>query len=163
MNQLLTLSILSLSISACGGNSLLPSQQQQFQVDSVPVGASVLVLGEAMGQTPLTLSTRTVFPQTFDDSRQHLYGRIELRHPGCTPLITTVSSRIISSGLKAKLECGAGMQRQPTVHPATSTPVATPEMPRLKQRLQQLRELYQEGLISEEEYDEKRRQLLDEL
>lgn len=161
MKRPLTLSILTLSMSACGGNSLLPSQQEQFKVDSVPVGASVLVLGEAMGQTPMMLSTRTVFPQNFELSEQHLYGRIELRHPGCEPLITTVSSRIISSGLKARLQCDTAAQEQQASPPAFPSPAS--ETTPLKQRLQTLKELYQEGLISEEDYDVKRRQLLDEL
>jgi hypothetical protein len=159
MKRPLILLIFSLSISACGANSLLPPQQERFQVDSVPVGASVLVLGEAMGQTPMMLSSHEVFPQTFDDSRQHLYGRIELRHPGCEPFITTVSSRIISSGLKAKLECDHGLQEPPAI----TTPALAPEVTPLKQRLRELKAWYQEGLISEKEYDEKRRQLLEEL
>ena len=162
MKRPLTLSLLSLSISACGGNSLIPSQQDNFQVDSVPVGASVLVLGEAMGQTPMTLTTREVFPQSFDYNKQHLYGRVELRHPGCKPLITSVSSRVISSGLKAKLECDniPQAQQEPSATQPTTVP---PEPTSLKQRLQKLKELYQENLISEEEYAEKRRRLLEEL
>ena len=160
MKRPLTLTLLSLSICACSGNSLIPSQQEEFQVDSIPVGASVLVLGEALGQTPMTIATRTVFPQNFESSKQHLYGRVELRYPGCQPMITAVSSRIISSGLKANLDCGTtSQQTAPAIQPST---VITQPKP-LKLRLEKLKELYQEGLISESDYDEKRRQLLEEL
>lgn len=163
MKRHLTLSLLIISLSACSGTSLLTRQQRTFQVDSVPVGASVLVLGEAMGQTPLTLHTRDVFPQNFAHDKQHLYGRVEIRHPGCKAFITTVSSRIISDGLNAKLECSgkttSAVSPQPpqlgeTVESATSN---------LKQRLRKLQELYDEGLISDTEYQQKRQQLLDEL
>ncbi len=164
MQQRLTLSLLTASLCACSGNSLLTGQQRSFQVDSVPVGASVLVLGEAMGQTPLTLHTRDVFPQSYAHDKQHLYGRVEIRHPGCKTFTTTVSSRIISHGLNARLEC----DEKPTAPPAAQVEQQTAPLQRqqpqpLKQRLIRLKELYQEGLISEPEYEAKRKQLLEEL
>ncbi len=156
--------LLGLSLSACSGNSLTPSQHDTFQVDSVPVGASVLVLGEAMGQTPMSLHRKDVFPHNYDHSKQHLYGRVEIRNPGCKPFITTVRSRVLSDGLKATLDCG----EKPTLTPAAQTeqqaaPVQQQQEPSLKQRLRSLKELYEEGLISEQEYETKRQQLLEEL
>ena len=149
-----------LTLTACSGNSLLPAQQGSFQVDSVPVGASVLVLGEAMGQTPMTLLRSDVFPRNYDFDKQHLYGRIELRHPGCNPFITTVSSRVLSDGLKAKLECEEMATTSPVLQPV---PAQQKEDSSLKQRMIKLKDLYEEGLISEQEYEAKRRQLLEEL
>lgn len=157
MSHKLIATLIALPLVGCSGNSLLPSSSNQIQIDSVPVGASVIVLGKAMGQTPMNLSTRDVFPQSFAQEKQHLYGRIELTYPGCEPFITTVSSRIISNGLKAKLDC-----REPPQTTMTS-PTPRTEPVELKLRLQQLKELYQEELISEQEYATKRRKLLEEL
>jgi hypothetical protein len=168
-----------LPLFACSGNPLLSSSQEQFLVDSAPVGASILILGETVGQTPLTLQKHDVFPQSFDPEKKHLYGRIELVYPGCEPFITTISSRVINEGLTALLTCHDNKRAEPAStptqvpiqeqpqgqvqQPATdgSHPVvpatATPD---LKQRLQQLKGLFDEGLISEEDYNIKRRELL---
>ena len=167
MNYRLLTSFLSLPLAACSGNILLPSQQESIRVDSVPVGASVLVLGEAMGQTPINLTTRDVFPQSYDHEKQHLYGRIELSHPGCAPFITTVNTRIISEGLNAHLKCAKSESPdKPTTTSPKTAPVAVTAQGQpitIKQRLRQAKELFDEGLISEQEYAEKRRQLLEEL
>ena len=150
----------ALGLAACSGNPLIPPQQESFKVDSLPVGASVLVLDEAMGQTPMTLHRRDVFPRNYDQDKQHLYGRVELRHPGCKPFITTVSSRVLNDGLKAKLECGEQTAAPAAPQPA---PIQQEEDSSLKQRLIKLKELHEEGLINDEEYEAKRRQLLEEL
>ena len=157
MKQPLMAPLLLLCLSACSGNSLTPSQGATFQVDSVPVGASVLVLGEAVGQTPMVLQRSDVFPHNFDHDKQHLYGRVELRHPGCNAYITTVSSHVLSDGLKAKLECGEKTTKE------AASEVRQSEDSSLKHRLIKLKEIYEEGLISDEEYEAKRQQLLDEL
>jgi hypothetical protein len=145
---------------------MVSSSRDQFLVDSAPVGASVLVLGETMGQTPLTLNTRAVFPQSFPSEKQHLYGRIELTYPGCEPFITTVSSRIISEGLTARLSCREQPPTSPTsafTHPAPSPSSSAAKPLEIKPRLQQLKQLFEEGLISEGDYAAKRQQLLQEL
>ena len=167
MKRKLPASLATLLLTACSANSLAPMQQDQVKVDSVPVGASVLVLGEAMGQTPLHLNTRDIFPQSYDHDKQHLYGRIVLSYPGCEPFTTTVSSRIISEGLNARLKCNTPREDGDQATPLPTTPTAVTESEqesdRLKQRLRQAKELFDEGLINVEEYAEKRRQLLEEL
>ncbi|MEN8170643.1 MAG: PEGA domain-containing protein [Pseudomonadota bacterium] len=164
MKYHLLTTFIALPLFGCSGNTLIPSHSDQISVDSVPVGASVLVLGEAMGQTPMSLSTRDVFPQSFELEKQHLYGRIQLTYPGCEPFITTVSSRIVSDGLKAELDCVDSNvpQEKASVSPQAETPPET-EPSELKQRLQQLKGLFEEELISEQDYAEKRRQLLEQL
>ncbi len=143
------------------------SDEEMFKVDSVPVGASVLVMGEAMGQTPMSLHKRDVFPRLFAPLKQHLYGRIELIHPGCEPFVSTVNSRIISEGLNARLNCDSSA---PPVTSPTPQPQQSPDIAAegevsatLRQRLQRLKALFEEKLISEEDYATKRRQLLEEL
>ncbi len=163
MSHKLLATLFALPLVGCSGNSLLPSSNDNFQVDSVPVGASVIVLGEAVGQTPITLSTRDVFPQSYDQDKQHLYGRVELAYPGCESSLTTVSSRVLGHGLKVKLKCGDTTQTPETPVSVIVESAPQSESVALKLRLKRLKELYQEELISEEEYAEKRRKLLDEL
>lgn len=163
MTHKLLATLIALPLAGCSGNSLISASNDTFQVDSVPVGASVIVLGEAMGQTPMTLSTRDVFPQSYDQGRQHLYGRVELTYPGCESSLTTVSSRVLAHGLKAKLKCDVETQTKEAPAADILEPTSQSEPVALKLRLQKLKELYQEELISEEEYAEKRRKLLEEL
>ena len=163
MTHKLLATLIVLPLAGCTGNSLLPSSSDTFQVDSVPVGASVIVLGEAMGQTPMTLSTHDVFPQSYDQDKQHLYGRVELTYPGCESTLTTISSRVIGHGLNAKLKCGDTNPTQEKPQAVIVEPTPRSEPSELKLRLQKLKELYQEELISEEEYAEKRRALLEYL
>ena len=132
-----------------------------IKVDSVPVGASVLVMGEVMGQTPMSLRKREVFPHLFAPQNQHLYGHIKLTYPGCEPFVTSVSSDIVSNGLKARLNCDNPPPLTPA-QPAKTSP-ADNASEGLRQRLQQLKSLFEEGLISEQDYASKRRQLLEEL
>ncbi|MCW8919662.1 MAG: SHOCT domain-containing protein [Gammaproteobacteria bacterium] len=162
--------LLALPLVGCSGNPLFSSSRDQFLVDSAPVGASVLVLGETLGQTPLTLRKQDVFPQSFDPAKKHLYGRIELVYPGCEPFIATVSSRVINEGITARLTCDAGTAAEalpalaPVAEPAASEVAQPPAVtPGLKQRLRQLKDLFDEGLISEEEYHSKRSELLQAL
>ncbi|MDH5785120.1 MAG: hypothetical protein OEZ16_05845 [Chromatiales bacterium] len=165
MKRKVTLTFLAASLTACGGNSLLPSQQQSFSVDSLPPGASVIIMDEAVGQTPITLTAHQVFPQNFDHSKQHLYGRVELHYPGCKPFITAISGQILSSGLNARLECRdepSGVFA-PSAEHAKSFAGEERQEKTLKQRLRQLKELHEEGLIDEHDYREKRRQLLEAL
>lgn len=162
--------LIVLPLIGCSGNPLFSSARDQFLVDSAPVGASVLVLGETVGQTPLTLRKQDVFPQSFDPGKKHLYGRIELVYPGCERFIATVSSRVINEGITARLDCGDGTATEALPAPAITTEPAAGEVaqpvtpaPGLKQRLRQLKELFDEGLISEEEYHSKRSELLQAL
>ncbi len=137
-------------LTACAGDSLLPTQSEQFQVSSKPAGATVYIMGKEVGKTPLDVATNQLFPISYPKELESKFGKIELKYPGCEPYIKPVSGRILADGLKAKLDCAS--QASPVT--ATRTP---------HERLRQLKSIYDEGLISKEEYQEKRQSILNEL
>lgn len=151
MNKTLLSSLLASGLlSACAGGSMIPRDANQFTVSSTPSGATVHVMGKELGVTPLDVTKEQVFPLTYPKELENKFGRIQIRHPGCEPYETPVSGYILSTGLKAKLVC-AHTESKPTAR----------ENP--QERLRQLKAIFDEGLISEEEYQVKRQSILEDI
>jgi hypothetical protein len=142
-------------LSGCAGDSLMPQSIDRFAVTSEPSGATVYAMGNVAGTTPLELSTSQVFPVTYPYELQSKYGKIELSYPGCEPYSRTVSNSVLANGLKAKLDCP-----QPAVPAAVTAPAPTMD---IEARLRKLKELFDKGLVTEEEYNSKRQAILQEL
>jgi len=158
IRQRLTPAIALLLISGCSGERLLAPDTSSFSVDSVPPQATVYVMGQAVGVTPSSVMRNQVFPHQYPESLQHLYGTVTLEHPDCETYRTNVNNRILERGLTAQLQCS----RHST--PAETAPAAgTTSVRDNRQRLLELKGLYEEGLISEEEHQQKRRAILDAL
>jgi hypothetical protein len=159
----LALPLAALFIAGCSGG-MSRGTPETIAVQSEPAGASVIVMGQELGSTPLSVSTKTVFPASYATELEGQYGRILLRKAGCGDFVTSVDGKVLSHGLKAKLECTATATPspvQPAVnepHPAAPLAAAAPG-----QRLRQLDDLRKDGLISEEEYQLLRRRVLDTL
>ena len=150
MNKpLLSLLLSSGVLSACAGSGMIPRDANQFTVASSPSGATVHVMGKELGVTPLEVTKEQVFPLTYPKELENKFGRIELSYPGCAPYESPVSGYILSSGLKAKLVCHAE---------AKTTAGENPQ-----ERLRQLKAIFEEGLISKEEYQAKRQRILEDL
>lgn len=152
-----TLMILSLMLlmPACGQALLISGNDNKITVSSEPSGASIYVMGERLAATPAVINLGTVYPVTYAPELQGDYGRITLKHEGCEDRIITVSSGMISNGLKAKLDCIAAEESQVTVPASMAKPVA--------QRLQELQALKDKGLLSDEEYQAIRNRILNSL
>lgn len=142
-------------LSGCAGDSLMPRSSDHFAVTSEPSGATVYVMGDVAGKTPLELSTSQVFPVTYPYELQSKYGKIELTYPGCEPYRRRVSNSVLANGLKAKLDCP-----QAAAPAAVAPRAATMD---IETRLRKLKGLFDEGLITEEEYNSKRQAILQEL
>ena len=145
----LSLGTLLLTLIACSGNSLAPKSQSSIEVVTEPDSAMVTVMGQQRGTTPMTIQTSDVFPLTYPKDLEDLYGRIVLTRPGCKKTIVSISTQRLSDGVNIKLACDL------------SEPDSKAKPASIKQRLQQLQELKEEGLISEEEYQTMRRRILD--
>ena len=145
-------------VTACAGNNLTPQSSNRFSVRSQPTGATVYVMGKEQGTTPLQLTSSQVFPVTYPSELQHKYGRVELRYPGCQPFEKPLSSYIRANGLNATLDCGQ-------VSPSHAAPPAhaAPDQGDTQERLRKLKAIYDEGLITEEEYRLKRQAILQDL
>jgi hypothetical protein len=141
-------------VTGCAGDTLSLQSSDRFAVTSQPSGATVYAMGNVVGTTPLELSTSQVFPVTFPYEVQSKYGKIELTHPGCKPYSRSVSGSVLANGLDAKLDCAQAPQ------PAAIVTVGSAY---IEERLRKLKNLFDEGLITEEEYSSKRQSILQEL
>lgn len=145
--------ITTLLISGCSGERLLAPDTSRFSVDSVPPQATVYVMEKPIGVTPTIVRRNQVFPQQYPRLQQHLYGTVTLHHPDCQPYRATVSNRILEQGLTAQLQCNGHSSPGDAALPAAGN----------RERLLELESLYQEGLITEQEYRQKRGAIVEAL
>ena len=148
-------------LCGCANSSLTPQNNSHFPVNSQPPGATVFVMAEAIGTTPLELSSSQVFPVTYPMALQDKYGKIEMTFPGCRPYEKTVSNSVVAKGLNAKLECGEQMTPDNKAAALPSSP--PPATADIQERLRKLKDIFDEGLISKDEYDIKRQSILQDL
>ena len=159
----LALSLWGLSAFAAGGASPLVSKR--FVIESDPPGAEVYLIGGRAGVTPITLNERDIYPNTYPDEQAQLYGKVLLKRPGCREYSKFVTLDDISTGLKAKLDCGA---IRPVAAPAVERPDAgsrveasEPSAERRLRHLKVLQELLDEQLITEQEEKTIRKRVLE--
>jgi hypothetical protein len=167
----------ALLLSACAGRNLLPPATDTLRVESEPSGAEVLVMGKSRGRTPLDVPMKEVFPVTYSPFKYELRGKVELVREGCDPVTVPVGSR---SEIRAELRCREPLPAVPeTPSPSeagsaaatpakAAAPIEAPEAPpaeppQARERLLRLKELREEGLISEEEFQQLRRRVLETL
>jgi len=158
-----------LALAVAGGVSAQGLTISNLQIESTPTAAEVELIGGKAGVTPLTISERDIYPNTYPDDRADLYGMVVLRHPGCETLRHRVAQSETRRGLHLRLDC-ANLATQAAVSPPEASPIASIAPPtaapsetmsqrRLRQ-LQVLQELLDEGLISPAEEQRVRRQIL---
>jgi PEGA domain len=150
--------LLVASCSSTKPGDLFPAAgNNPIKVDSVPSGADVYVMGEKVGVTPLEISRKEVFPNTFPGNKESVYGRITVKKEGCSDYTRTVNAEISNNGLHAKLDCG-------DIYPASP---GTSNIPRtsetVEQRLEKIKDLQDKGLITEEEAKKARARVLNDL
>ena len=137
-----------------------------LRIESTPSAAEVELIGGLAGTTPLTVSERDIYPNSYPDARAALYGTVTLRHAGCEPLQHRVTLGDLKQDLHLRLDCVAAKVTPAARAAATSTAVSPPTAspPDLPQRrlrqLQVLQELLDEGLISPAEEQRVRRRIL---
>jgi PEGA domain len=129
-----------------------------FKVDSDPVGAAVFVMGENIGVTPVMISHKDVFPNTYPREKEALYGRVTLKKEGCVDFTRTISTEISNNGLRAHLDCA-------TTDSAASGTAGDGRhgVETVEQRLARIKDLLGKGLITEEEAGRARARILNEL
>lgn len=152
--------LLALAVALAAGCAPIGAKPGQIDVSSEPAGAEVYVMGEKAGVTPVTLDQDALFPLTYPAEKQALYGRIELRKAGCQAATQAVSTRAVAKGVHVKLDCG--MAAPATSVPVPGAPVGQPK-PAIDARLRQVRDLLEQGLITEQEARDIRQRILDEL
>jgi hypothetical protein len=155
---------------------------QRLRVESTPAGAEVSSITGRLGVTPLTVSERDIYPNTFPDEDIDLYGTLVIRKAGCKTVTHRVTLEDIGRGIGIRLECAQAAvpsaqparDRTPPPEPAaeppprpvvTQSPVTTAGT-LSERRLRQLKvvdELLEDGLISIDEERTIRKRILDSL
>lgn len=167
------ISATTLALVVSGTLSAQALQVGTLHVESVPSGAAVELISGKAGFTPLSVTERDIYPNTYPDARAELYGTVTLRHAGCEPLRHRVTLGDLKQDLLLRLDCATTRAQPATLPtpppvppastPATTTapapPVQTVPQRRLRQ-LQVLQELLDEGLISPAEEQRVRRRIL---
>ena len=113
------------------------------------------MMGKLVGTTPTAVNINFVYPVTYSQENEQYYGRIKLVRENCSDRTITITSRMISNGLKEKLDCTA----------AEGLTVEAPTLvdKSINQRLKELQALKNNGLINEEEYQKIRTRILESL
>ncbi|MGA7749127.1 MAG: PEGA domain-containing protein [Gallionella sp.] len=140
------------------GNLFPSAGDNPIKIESDPSGAAVYVMGEKIGMTPLNISRKDVFPNTYPKEKESLFGTVTLKKAGCSDFTRTVSPKLIDDGLRAQLDCG-------DIKPASSE--ISREVPHIsetiEQRLGKIKDLLNKGLITEEEAKKARERVLNDL
>ena len=187
-------------IQSCTGIGGI-SGDMPLKVVSEPEGATVYIMGEAVGETPIAITQQRIYPAGYDADKQQQYGQLLIRKTGCRDLRKRIRYTDFDTGISVRLDCNAtpgvtarqsiatpGTQqdhatstRSMDVAPSSDTrsqPVAAPRQAgeagaieadahsegiTPKQRLIRIDNLKRDGLISDEEYREIRKRILDAL
>ncbi|MEW8045877.1 MAG: PEGA domain-containing protein [Candidatus Thiodiazotropha sp.] len=194
-------------LQACTGIGGV-SGDMPLNVDTEPSGATVYVMGKAIGETPISIPQQQIYPAGYDANKAPMYGTLLIRKTGCQDLRRRIRYQEFNTGLSVELNCGgtrSSASRQASrpakavtpsaISPQDRPPAAkNPEMeqkpqsatqqspaPRhtpktekteagkqpanntVKQRLITIDDLRREGLITEEEYQQARKKILDAL
>ncbi|MGN6329952.1 MAG: hypothetical protein ACTHL5_13580 [Rhodanobacter sp.] len=156
-----------LLLAASAGVHAQALQVGTLRIESTPSAAEVELIGGKAGTTPLTVSERDIYPNSYPDARAALYGMVTLRHAGCEPLQHRVTLDDLKQDLHLRLDCVAARtapvpRPAPTSAPTAAQPLASPQtLPQRRLRqLQVLQELLDEGLISPAEEQRVRRRIL---
>ena len=152
---------LLLLISACSGNTLAPKNSNEILVNSEPSAASVYVMGKLAGITPVAIDSASIFPVVYQPDDAQDFGYITLTHRDCSDKKIKISTRMISDGLKVSLDC-LTKEEEPVADISLQAEKHVVERT-VNQRLKELQALKDDGLISEQEYQEIRSKILESL
>lgn len=129
-----------------------------------PPGATVYADGNEIGTTPLDFSPGEHFRAGFVGSENAIMGyryigKLAVKKPGCRDYLTEVDDSLLSKDIHVQLECDPDYRPAEPVN--TRQPSATAQS--AEQRLRRIRDLHDEGLLSDEEYRQLRQRVLDTL
>ncbi|HSH27870.1 MAG TPA: hypothetical protein VK972_08935 [Wenzhouxiangella sp.] len=137
---------------------------RSFEIESKPAGAEVITITGNHGATPLTLTERDIYPNSYRPERQSQYGVITLRKAGCQDMNIRPGESDIVNGLSLVLDCGAGASAGDTAPalPAGRPAGANDDEPASKKlaQLRFLQDLLDEGLITADEEATIRKRIL---
>jgi hypothetical protein len=146
---------------------------QRIRIDSTPDGAAVSTIIGKHGVTPLSITERDIYPNTYPDAKVDLYGKVVVSMSGCETITRRVTLEDIKHGLDIQLDCTASTpvadmkavgksQAIPKPKPAAAS-IAEPLSERRLRQLKVLNELLDDKLISTEEEQAIRKRIFERL
>ena len=157
--NILTGSLLLL-LTACGNGGIVSSRHNEVSVTSNPSAASVYVMGELQGVTPMSINLTQLYPATYSKEFSHLYGYIVLKQDGCKNKTVKITPDIADSGLNEELNCTSIKKTDVN---ETDIEASSVKDKSIKLRLKELLMLKEEGLINDGEYNKVRRRILESI
>ena len=146
---------------------------QRIRIESAPAGAAVSTIVGEHGVTPLSITERDIYPNSYPDAKVDLYGKVVVSKSGCKTVSRRVTLDDMKHGLDIQLDCtestpvvkleatGKPQAIQKPEQSATSTAEVLSER-RLRQ-LKVLNELLDDKLISAEEERAIRKRIFERL
>lgn len=138
-------------------------------LETNPPGATVVTLGRLLGKTPLRVEERDIFPLIYPREMEPIYGKVRFKLKGCEEVSRRVTPEDIAAGIKIDLECGDTATRRTAASdesgthfdPAVDTPLYSGSN-NVKVRLLRVKDLLEEGLITEQEAQAIRKRILED-
>ncbi len=134
-------------------------------IDTTPPGATALADGRRLGVTPLTVVRDDAFPPHWRNMEYRVSGTLTLRKAGCRPVQMPVSDPVLSKPIHVSLDCkpGAAGTSAPADTGTRASPPPGGSADSTARRLQRLRRLHDQGLVTDREYRQIRQRILDSL
>ncbi len=156
LHSILIILVYSTLLISCTANRIVI-------IDSQPQGASIIADGKEIGKTPLKIEPDEVFPPRWIGGSYMVEGNLELKKPECDPVSMKVNDNVLSNDITRQLKCSNKQANQ------TGTPASTKDEKKLQmneniaQRLENLNQLHEKGLVTDDEYKTQRQRILNEL
>mgnify|MGYP001580407089 FL=1 len=146
---------------------------QRIRIESTPDGAEVTTIVGRHGVTPLSITERDIYPNTYHEAKVDLYGKVVVSKPDCETITRRVTLDDIKHGLDIQLDCTASTPMAAKKAVAKPQAIPKPEQsassgadPLSARRLRQLKvldELLDDKLISAEEERAIRKRIFERL
>jgi hypothetical protein len=153
-------------LQGCSGAAV--KEGEPADVTSNPSGAEVYANGEKLGVTPLHYKLHKAFPAGWKNMMYQAQGVLMVKMDGCEDFTLQVNDYVLSNPVHADMVCGDEItpEVETTVSQEVKDPVsetiASPQN-EIENRLNELEDLYQRGVITREEYSETRERILSEI
>jgi len=160
--------VISAVIMLQGCSGPVVKEEGPASVTSIPSGAEVYANGEKLGVTPLHYKLYKAFPAGWKNWMYQAQGVLMVKKDGCEDFTLQVNDYVLSHPVHAELVCsdkitpeGKSTANQ-EVKIQEGGPVASPQN-EIENRLNELEDLYEKGVITRKEYSETRERILNEI
>ena len=166
------LAIIGVMFSVTTGNAA-ELKVQRIRIESTPAGAAVSTIVGKRGVTPLSITERDIYPNSYPDAKVDLYGKVVISKSGCKTATRRVTLNDIKHGLDIQLDCmeptpvvkleAAGKPQAIRKSEQTATSITETLSERRLRQLKVLNELLDDKLISAEEEQSIRKRIFERL